>query len=110
MPTTPEDLPRGFNEGRGRETYLRMRIERGHTQAAEILAREQRDGGFSTLLFTPEEGRLYDAGFENFGEFFCSLETAKSILQDGMTIDGVPGTIQVVYRFMNGAQLYWQRT
>ena len=105
---TPHDLPAGFAEDRaGRGDYLRMRIERGHGAAQKILDRELRDG-FSTLLFDPAPGRVYDAGLEHYGEFFCSLPDAVRHLEDGFTMNGQHGTATVVMRFTNGAQLRWK--
>jgi hypothetical protein len=98
--TRPENLPRGFADDHTlRLDYLRWRAEYGHPGFAELLEREERRG-FSTLLFDPEPGHLYDAGIEHYREFICSLETATELVRDG--------SAEVVTRFTNGAQMRYR--
>lgn len=52
---------------------------------------------------------LYDAGIESYKEFICSLSTAEKLLSEqGTTYKGEPGVVEVVTRYMNGAQLRWR--
>ena len=79
----PDDFPRGFAEVDERPPFPRV-------------------------IPTFRDEIIYDVGLRFYGEFFASLETGWRLLQDGMTLDGVEGTVSVVCRFENAVQMKWR--
>lgn len=105
--TRPGDLPRGFAET-GMPGVVELAAESGSVRHQAILE-ETRRNGFPRLMFDIPDGRFYDAGIDGYGEFFCSLNTAAELLgRDVTTLNGKPGRVSVVYRYVNGAQMKWQ--
>lgn len=82
---SPEDFPRGFAETSDHDIHKR-------------------------LLCDVRDGRVLDFGLRDYGECLASLSDAARLLDEGMTLNGVEGTVSVVYRYANGIQLRWRPT
>jgi hypothetical protein len=106
MTTSPDDLSAGYAET-DQPGILELKAELGSQTARQIL-RQIKEDGFPSLSFQILDGKIYDAGISDYGEFFCSLDTARGYLENGLTINGQKGAVVVVQRFTNGAQLKWR--
>ena len=105
-PVSPHDLPRGSAETT-LPGYVEMCADRGNEIAKRVVAAKRRNG-FPTLLFEMTGDTILDAGIAYYGEFFCNLEAAAKFLREGLTLNGSHGTVTVVQRYMNGAQMkFW---
>jgi hypothetical protein len=61
------------------------------------------------ILIDIPYGKIEDAGIQDYGEFFAGLDYAWHLLHEAPpTVDGQPGQVSVVDRFLNAIQLKWR--
>ena len=69
---------------------------------------ETNTGGFTRVLFDLPDGQILDAGLRDYGEFFANLDHGWELLhRREVVVNGKPGRISVVHRYLNMVQLKW---